>query len=561
MSPSIWEARSRMLHHAPMLMIITPLTGALVLRITNRFLPSQIYKDMITFFSLLIPVLLLLFSLPRMNGGAVVYEMGGWPRPFGISLVLDGLSSLMVLLVGIVTICSFVYSLEKKELIPKSENYYFLFLFMSSGLYGVFLTGDIVNRFVFFEITILTTYVLITYTGSRASLRASYYYLVVGSVASVMFLTGIGLLYFYTGYLDMDALSTAIPALPANVKNIIFAFFLVAAGVKVAIVPFHTWLPDAHVSAPTPMTAILAGVTVKTGAYIMLKLFQIGFDTMLIRYLIAALGAITGLTAALVSMKYYDMKKILAWLTISHMGTMLAVSALWTPGAVSAGILYLINHTLYKTLLFLSVGALVYLYGTADIRRISLLKSNIILSAAVVIGLLSMAGLPPFNGFYGRYFLLETAGHQPVLSAVILLIHFLTALSVFRIFRLSGTESHQGDKLTESIMVPLVVLSGMCFVGGLTTWMFMSNMVNPASFALTGEFYEAGFTWHLAYRNVLSMKGVLLLLTVVCAYVLSSRALKLPLEWSDGVISEVSLPDTIRYIVIIIAVLLLLNFI
>lgn len=550
-----------MLYHAPMLMVITPLTGALLLKITNRFLPSQTYKDLITLFSLLIPVLLLLLSLPRMDSGPMVYEMGGWPRPFGISLVLDGFSSLMVLLVGIVTICSFVYSLEKKELIPKPDDYYFLFLFMTTGLYGVFLTGDIVNRFVFFEITILTTYVLITYTGTKASLRASYYYLVMGSVASVMFLTGIGLLYFYTGYLDMNALSTAIPALPTNIKNIIFAFFLVAAGVKVAIVPFHTWLPDAHVSAPTPMTAILAGVTVKTGAYIMLKLFQIGFDTTLIRFLIVALGAVTALTAALLSMKYYDMKKILAWLTISHMGTIVIVAALWTPDTVSAGILYLINHTLYKTLLFLSVGALVYLYGTSDIRRISLLRSNIILSAAAVIGLLSMAGLPPFNGFYGRYFLLDTTGHLPVLYGIMLFIHFLTVLSVFRIFRLSGTESHREDKLTESIMVPLVVLSGMCLVGGLTTWMFMNNMVNSATLALMGESFTTGFTWHMVYRTVLSLEGILLSLTVIFAYLLSGRALNLPLEWSDGILSEVSLPDSMRYIVIIIAVLLLLNFI
>jgi len=549
-----------MLYHAPMLMVIAPLTGALVLRISNRFLPKQIYKDLITFVSLLIPVFLLLVSLPRLREGAMVYEMGGWPRPYGISLVLDGLSSLMVLMLGTITICSFVYSLEKKELIPKPDDYYFLFLFMTTGLYGVFLTGDIVNRFVFFEITILTTYVLITYTGTKSSLRASYYYLVVGSVASVMFLTGIGLLYFFTGFLDMGALSVAIPGLSTNIRNIIFAFFLVAVGVKVAIVPFHTWLPDAHVSAPTPMTAVLAGVTVKTGAYILFKLFQIGFDTLLIRYLIVALGLITALSAALVSMKYYDMKKILAWLTISHMGVITAVAALWDPGGVSAAILYLINHTLYKTLLFLSVGALIYLYGTADIRKISLKRSNIILSIAGIIGLLSMAGLPPFNGFYGRYFLLETTRRYPILYGSLVGVHFLTALSVFRIFRLSCSKAKTDDELTESIMVPLVVLSGLCLVGGLTTWAFMNNMVNPATFALMGGYYRTGFTWHLVYLNVISAEGVILILSLFGAYFVSEHTVDLRLDWSEGVLSEVSLPDSIRYIVIMIAVLLLLNF-
>ncbi len=549
-----------MLYHAPMLMVIAPLTGALVLRISNRFLPKQIYKDLITFVSLLIPVFLLLVSLPRLREGAMVYEMGGWPRPYGISLVLDGLSSLMVLMLGTITICSFVYSLEKKELIPKPDDYYFLFLFMTTGLYGVFLTGDIVNRFVFFEITILTTYVLITYTGTKSSLRASYYYLVVGSVASVMFLTGIGLLYFFTGFLDMGALSVAIPGLSTNIRNIIFAFFLVAVGVKVAIVPFHTWLPDAHVSAPTPMTAVLAGVTVKTGAYILFKLFQIGFDTLLIRYLIVGLGLITALSAALVSMKYYDMKKILAWLTISHMGVITAVAALWNPGGVSAAILYLINHTLYKTLLFLSVGALIYLYGTADIRKLSLKRSNVILSIAGIIGLLSMAGLPPFNGFYGRYFLLETTRRYPILYGSLVGVHFLTALSVFRIFRLSCSESKTDDELTESIMVPLVVLSGLCLVGGLTTWAFMNNMVNPATFALMGGYYRTGFTWHLVYLNVISAEGVILILSLFGAYFVSEHTVDLRLDWSEGVLSEVSLPDSIRYIVIMIALLLLLNF-
>ncbi len=551
-----------MLYHAPMLMVISPLVGALLLRITSRFLPSRIYRDLITFISLLTPMVLLLLLSPILSQGPIVYEMGGWPRPFGISLVLDGLSSFMALLVGIVTICCFIYSLETEEMIPKIDDYYFLFLFMTTGLYGVFLTGDIVNRYVFFEITILTTYVLLTYTGTRSSLKASFYYLIVGSVASFMFLMGIGLLYFYTGYLDMGALASTVPALPVSQRNIIFSFFLIAVGVKVAVVPFHTWLPDAHVSAPTPMTAVLAGVTVKTGAYILLKLFYLGFDTFLIRYLVVVLGVITALTAALISLKYYDMKKILAWLTISHMGVITAVLALWTPAGVSAGLLYLLNHTLYKTLLFLSVGGMIILHGTSDIRKLPVMKSNVLLSSACLIGLLSMAGLPPFNGFYGRFYLLESTKNITGLFVVILIVHFITALSVFRILRLSAKESDDDDHtLKESIMKPMVVLSGLCIFGGLTTSILMNNVIDPAVYSQMGEVYRTNIPWQITYSTIASYAGILIIVAVVLAYFLSTYTHKIPLKWTDGLLSEVTLPDSIRYMVIIIAVLLLLNFI
>ncbi len=546
--------------HLPVFLVVTPIMSALLLTMFSRFITRNITKDLIAFTALLIPLLLLLLLYPRIMSEPIVYEMGGWPRPYGIVLVLDGLSATMALIVGMVTVLAFVYSLEAKRLLPEGNRYNFLFLFMTAGLYGLFLAGDIVNRYIFFELTIISTYVLLTYKGTKESLRASFNFLVIGSVASFFFLAAIALLYFNTGHLDFQALSAVVPTLPASTKNIIFSFLLIAVGMKIGLIPFHTWLPDAHVSAPTPMTAVLAGLTVKTGVYILIKTFSLGFDTPLIRSIVLFLALLTALAGVMMTLRYYDLKKILAWLTISQMGIITASIVLWTPMGIAGGIAHMINHSLFKCLLLLICGALVYIHGTRDIRKLPLLKSNILVTIGLIIGMLAVLGIPPLNGFYSGTLILKASAAYPHVYITIVLTHFITVISLVRIFYLSSKKA-KDSQLPESILAPLMALAGLCIFIGATWSLWMKNVILPATSVLKpNEVLTVSGSMEISY--IYDLHGVVFLGTTALGLFLgimfAPKIATLKLNWSKGLVSQVPVTEAVRYMIIVLAVVLLL---
>ncbi|MFW6083442.1 MAG: complex I subunit 5 family protein [Thermoplasmatota archaeon] len=552
-----------MIEQAPILIIITPLTGALLLEIISKLNPPERVEDILTLISLTIPVLLLFYFAPGALDSPIVYETGGWARPYGISLVLDSLSVLMASIVGIVTLSTFAYSLEARDMLPKGERYYFLYLFMTTGLYGVFLTGDLVNRYVFFELTVLTTYVLLTYTGKKESLKASYYYLIIGSVASFLFLIGIGLLYFNTGYLDIKVLSEVTPVISSTTRIIIFSFFFVAIGVKAGLIPFHTWLPNAHVSAPTPMTAVLAGVTVKTGVYIMIKMLMIGFDLSVILDILIIFGLLTALIGVLITFSYWNIKRILAWHTVSQIGLIIACISLWSPEGVSASLYHMVNHALFKTLLFLSAGAFAYTYKTWDIRKLPLLNGNLILVTSLLIGFLSLVGIPPLNGFYSKSFIFLAFSGSKLLLIILVIIQILTVLSIIRIFYHSDIKKHHKEAPV-SILKPLIVLAGLCVFVGSTSTLWMKNVIIPAGKIIVDQStVESGV--YLELTTFTNLGGIILLLTIpagVVLFVIKKRIdenniftskfeiLKNKLElYLKSFFVDVKLTDAIRYII------------
>ncbi|MEF8835777.1 MAG: proton-conducting transporter membrane subunit [Candidatus Thermoplasmatota archaeon] len=537
-----------MIEHVPILIIISPLTGALLLELISRFNPPDKMNDVITLVALAVPVVLLFSFTPAILEEPIVYELGGWEKPYGLSLVLDNLSVMLAGMVGTVTLSSFVYSLESKDMLPKGERYYFLFLFMTTGLYGVFLTGDLINRYIFFELTILTTYVLLTYTRTKESLRASYYYLMIGSVASFLFLAGIALIYFNVGYLDLRAIGEVLPTVPIQTRILIFSFFMVAIGVKSGLIPFHTWLPDAHVSAPTPITAVLAGLTVKVGIYILFRILKVGFAISPILNIVIFFGLFTGIIGSLMTFKYWDIKRILTWHTIAQMGFITACIGIWSPSSVSAALYHTVNHSVFKTLLFLSAGSFIFLYGSGDIRDLTLKRGHPILASTLIIGLLSLLGVPPMNGFYSKAFILQSALSRPVVLLPLLLIHIITAASVFRIVYHASHEI-KFIEAPVSMMKPLVVLAGLAVFMGTTTTIWMNNIVIPAGTVLVGEKISTTANY-LEYSTLTSTGGLLLLGTLPVGFVLYPVFEKVKDIEVKRVISEVSLTDAVRYILI-----------
>ncbi len=547
-----------MMEHAPILIIITPLAGALLLEILSRFDLPESTNDVITLVSLALPVVILFSFAPSILRSPIVYELGGWPRPYGISLVIDSLSATMATITGMVTLSTFAYSLEAKDMLPRGERYYFLFLFMTTGLYGVFLTGDIINRYIFFELTVLTTYVLLTYTGGEKSLKASYYYLIIGSVASFLFLAGIALLYFYTGFLDLKALAGVVPTLSSEKTLMIFSFFFVAVGIKSGLIPFHSWLPDAHVSAPTPMTAVLAGITVKTGAYILIKLMMIGFFNSFIQTLMIVVGLLSGILGVLLTFTYWDLKRILAWHTISQMGIIVASLSLWTPLSVASSLYQLINHAIFKTLLFLSAGAFIFIYETRDIRELPLQNGNVIIVTSFLVGLLSLASIPPFNGFYSKSMMITAAINRPVISFLFIMIQILTVTSIFRIIYYS-IETEVDIHPPISHMKTITILAGLCIFMGATSTIWIKNVILPAGAIITGTpgLAEGGY---VEIKTLTTIGGMVVMATVPLGVLLFPSIKRLDMRPVRRWLTDISITDAVRFILFVQALVLLFTF-
>ncbi|MGM0404648.1 MAG: complex I subunit 5 family protein [Thermoplasmatota archaeon] len=546
----------KLIEHAVIFIIIAPLTGALLLSVLSKLNLSQLWRDVIAFISLLIPGILLIYFTTYLLASPLRYELSGWPSPYGITIVLDSLSITMATITAIVTIITFIYSLEIREILPKGEKYYFLFLFMTTGLYGVFLSGDVINRYVFFELTVLTTYVLLTYTDTKESLRASYIYLVIGSVASFFFLIGIGLIYFNTGYLDFYVLSKMLPKLSVYKRNLIFIFIMVAVCIKSGLIPFHTWLPDAHVSAPSPMTAVLAGVTVKTGIYILVKFMGMGFITEHIRLVLVSLGFLTAIIAVFVSHSYWDLKRILAWHTIAQMGLIVAVLSLWTISSVAASIFHLVSHAIFMILLFLVSGAIFYQLGTRDIRKISLYNNSPILIGTLFIGILSIIGVPPLNGFYSKTMMLGSLEGNPVLYVLFMVVQILTVSSFFRVlYHSSKIELYKQD-FPVSILLPTTILAGLSIFIGCTTTIWMNNVIMPSARVLIGVTKIIPYS-SLEINLITSIHGVFILLTVPVGIGIGLVLNKLKKLNLSGWLTEVDIADSVRYIIIVLAIYLL----
>ncbi len=537
-----------MIEHVPIIIIITPLAGAIILELISKFDPPQKLNDTLTLIALSIPVILLFSFTPRSLADPIYYELGGWEIPYGITLVMDHLSVMMSGIVGIVTLATFIYSLETKKLLPKGDRYYFLFLFMTTGLYGVFLTGDLIMRYEFFEVTVLATYVLLTYTKTKESLRASFYYLIIGSVSTFLFLVGIGLIYFNVGFLDLKEIGEILPTIPVPARILIFSFFMVTIGVKSGLVPFHTWLPDAHFSAPAPITAVLAGLTVKVGVYLLFRTIAVGFDIPAILNIVILFGLATGIIGALMSFKYWNIKRILIWHTIAQVGFITASVGIWSPFSVSSALYHMISHSIFKTLLFLSAGSFIFLYGTGDIREISLKKGHPILTSTFIIGLLALIGLPPTNGFYSKALILRSAFSRPSVLIPLLLIHILTAASVFRIIYHTASDSKYVEAPV-SMMKPLIVLAGLTIFMGATTTIWMENIIIPGGTVLV-ESHGLTIASPLELSTIVSSGGLLLLGSLPVAfsfYPLFERVRQIDVK---GVITEVSLTDAVRYVLI-----------
>jgi multicomponent Na+:H+ antiporter subunit D len=392
--------------------VVIPLAAAFV----NSLVGSRI-RGLPAFLGCLTTVMLLglsLFAIPNVqNEATLVYQLGGWSLPIGIALVLDSLTSFMLVTVNMIAFAIAVYATDYMEQYTSKGKFYTLVLLMLTGMNGVIVAGDLFNLFVFLEIAGVASYALVAFGTESQELEAAYKYAVMGTVGSLFILLGIVFLYSLTSTLNMADMSLMLNNhRKDNLLLMVSVLFLMGFGLKAALVPFHAWLPDAHPSAPAPISAMLSGVLIKTlGVYALCRIFYnvIGISPMLSSTLMF-LGTLSMVIGVLLAIGQSDFKRLLAYSSISQVGYVVLGIGLGTPLGILGGVFHLFNHSVFKSLLFLNSGAVEYATGTRDLRQMGGLRKMMpVTSTTNFIASMSIAGIPPFSGFWSKLIIIVAA--------------------------------------------------------------------------------------------------------------------------------------------------------
>lgn len=443
-------------------------------------------------------------------GKSGVYEVGNWSIRVGIVMVLDGLSSLMLLAVNVVSAAAMLFSSRYMEQYTAKTKYLSLFMLMVAGMNGVVLSGDIFNLFVFLEIASLASYSLVGFGCEHEELEASFKYMVLGSVASSLILFGIALVYGNTAYLNMACISKAIQTSGLNAGlTFALALFIVGFGLKAALVPFHAWLPDAHPSAPAPISAMLSGLIIKTlGVYALTRvLFNIFGVSVSVGWLLVVLGLSSMVAGAFLGIGQWDFKRLLAYSSISQIGyvvlgiglgaTLIAEKAnpAWAYLAILGGLFHLVNHAVYKSLLFLTSGSVEMSTGTRQLREMGGLAQTMpVTRATCTVASASIAGIPPFSGFWSKLILVIAAVQAGFywIAAIIVFVSLCTLIMYLKVQRYAflGELPENLQQVKEnkgSMLVAMVFLAFLCVLMGLLVIVpsFRESILNPAVRVLT----------------------------------------------------------------------------
>lgn len=369
--------------------------------------------------------------------GTQVVDPGGWPAPFGVTLAVDMLSALMLVVSSIVLLSVLVFTLGQGRRDAVSAVFHPAYMTLAAGVGLAFVTGDMFNLFVAFEITLMSSYVLVTFRGSRDQVRFGMTYVVINVVASLLFLTAIALLYAATGTVNMADLTLAVARLGDGTRTAFALLFLLVFGVKAAMFPLFFWLPDSYPTAPTPVTAVFAGLLTKLGVYAILRTQTLVFGDDVSSVILLAIAGTTMIVGVLGAIAQDDMKRILSFHIISQIGYMIMGLGLLTVSGLAASVFFVVHQIPVKTALFLTGGMIESTTGTSALSRLGgLMRRAPLVATFFGLTACSLAGFPPFSGFVGKYGLVSAGVSEGawLIVGVSLLGSLLTLFSMTKIW-------------------------------------------------------------------------------------------------------------------------------
>ena len=481
--------------------IIIPLVAAFLLPLFGR--KGKAFATLLANFATISLLVLACCSIGRSS----VYEIGNWSIPLGINLVLDGLSCLLLLAISVVSAAAMLFSVRYMEQYTAKAKYLCLFMLMVAGMNGVVLSGDIFNLFVFLEIASLASYALVGFGCEHEELEASFKYMVFG----------VALVYGNTGSLNMAYISKAIQTSGLN-PGLTFALslFIAGFGLKAALVPFHAWLPDAHPSAPAPISAMLSGVLIKAlGVYALTRMiFNVFGITIQTGWLLIILGLTSMVVGAFLAIGQWDFKRLLAYSSISQLGYVVLGIGLggliiaegggnnisterlaWASLAILGGLFHLLNHAVVKSLLFLTSGSVEMSTGTRQLKQMGGLAEKMpVTRASATVASASIAGIPPFSGFWSKLILVIAAIQAGFywVAAIIVFISLCTLIMYLKVQRYAflgevPKNLQQVKEAKGSMLVAMVFLACLCALMGLLVIVpsLKASILDPAVKVLT----------------------------------------------------------------------------
>lgn len=387
--------------------IVLPLLGAALSVILGVWRQVQRWITLVTLAAVVVISIMLLVEADE--AGYVVQSAGGWAAPLGIALVVDRLAGIMLVVSSIVLLAVAIYAIGQAGEERRRVAFHPMYLVLAAGVCASFITGDLFNLFVAFEMMLAASYVLITLGGRPDQIRSGMTYVVISLVASTLFISALALLYAATGTVNMADLSGRIAELSPELQTGFSLLLLVVFGIKAGLFPLFFWLPDSYPTAPGPVTAIFAGLLTKVGVYAIIRTQTLLFepsDTMgSVLLWVAGATMVVGVIGAIAQ---DDMKRILAFHIISQIGYMILGLGLFTVAGLAGAVFYVIHHIIVKTALFLVAGLVDRRAGSSRLSEIGgLVRSAPLIAGLFLVPALSLAGLPPFSGFLAKFALVD----------------------------------------------------------------------------------------------------------------------------------------------------------
>lgn len=487
--------------------IIIPLaTGILMLFFKNHF---RVHKYINGISSLaLVWIAFLLFEKVYANGIQVLY-VGNWKAPFGITIVADLFSSIMVIIAAVISFATALYSIVTINEARQRFLYFPLLQFLMMGINGSFLTGDIFNLYVWFEVMLISSFVLIALGGKQEQLEGAIKYVTLNLLSSAIFLAAVGITYGMVGTLNMADLAVKISGVENHgMVSLVSVLYLIAFGIKSALFPLFFWLPASYHTPPSAVSAIFAGLLTKVGVYALIRVFTLIFThnvefTHTLLLVIAGLTMVTGVFGAVVQ---NDFRRILSFHIISQIGYMVMGLALFSPLALAGAVFYIIHHIIVKTNLFFIGGAVNVIKGTFELKKLGgLYRSYPLLSLLFLIPAFSLAGIPPLSGFWAKFIVIKAGVEieQYFIVGISLFVGLLTLFSMTKIWNEAfWKESPKAEKnfVTEqytslrtipkvTLFLPIVILAVITIIIGFASEPFLKIAQDTAGQLLNPSIY------------------------------------------------------------------------
>jgi multicomponent Na+:H+ antiporter subunit D len=455
--------------------IIIPVIIGLVMVIFKKNIPLQRVLSILAMAGTTIVSMILMNQIK--GEGIQTLHLGGWEAPFGVTMVADMFSMLLVFITSIVAICCLLFAFHSIGIKREKHYFYPLFLFLITGVNGSFITGDIFNLFVCFEVMLASSYVLISLGGTKVQLQESIKYILINVISSFLFLVAIAFLYAMTGTLNFAHLSVRVAeAGQDGLMTTVAILFLIVFSLKAGLFLFY-WLPGSYSAPPPAISAIFAALLTKVGIYAIIRIFTLVFyhEPQITHLLIGILAAITMLLGAIGAVAYWDIKRILTYNVIVGVGFILAGVASFSTEGMTGSIYYLVHDMIVKALIFLLGGTIIHLTGTSKLKEFSgLIRLHPSLGWMFFIAALSLSGIPPLSGFLGKVFITEGTFESGYfwLGGIGLFTSLMVLYSIMKIFIYGfwgytdlTEETEKGT--TEGLLLPIGILTALTIALGL----------------------------------------------------------------------------------------------